>query len=122
MRRPGSTSMFLLTNPRRSIAAFAAILAIALVAPASAQQGQAAGRATNESGPLHSFILRTTLPLAREVFTRTIELADGENVVRITSDLEEPADCGPAHFLGRARHPWPSVYGEGQSRGRYAGY
>ena len=44
--------------------------------------------ATHESGPLHSLTMRTTLPLAQEVFTRTIELAEGESVVRVTSDLE----------------------------------
>jgi hypothetical protein len=169
MRRRDSTSMLLLTSLRRLMAAFAAVFAIALITPASAQQGQAAGRgrgsavesipivlandkielttlanggrfaklllregeplspfgalghflaldgfgapspeesalgmpfhgeagrqvfkviATHESGPVHSFIMRTTLPLAQEVFTRTIELADGESVIRVTSDLE----------------------------------
>jgi hypothetical protein len=44
--------------------------------------------ATHESGPVHSFIMRTTLPLAQEVFTRTIELVDVESVVRVTSDPE----------------------------------
>jgi beta-lactamase superfamily II metal-dependent hydrolase len=44
--------------------------------------------ATHESGPVHSVVIQATLPLAQEVFTRTIELADGESVVRVTSDLE----------------------------------
>ena len=44
--------------------------------------------ATHESGPVHSVVIEATLPLAQEVFTRTIELADGENVVRVTSRLE----------------------------------
>ena len=44
--------------------------------------------ATHESGPVHSVVIQATLPLAQEVFTRTIELADGENVVRVTSRLE----------------------------------
>ena len=44
--------------------------------------------ATHESGPVHSLVMQATLPLAQEVFTRTIELADGESVVRVTSDLE----------------------------------
>ena len=44
--------------------------------------------ATHESGPVHSVSMQATLPLAQEVLTRTIELADGESVVRVTSDLE----------------------------------
>jgi beta-lactamase superfamily II metal-dependent hydrolase len=44
--------------------------------------------ATHESGPVHSVVMQATLPLAQEVFTRTIELAEGENVVRVTSHLE----------------------------------
>jgi beta-lactamase superfamily II metal-dependent hydrolase len=44
--------------------------------------------ATHESGPVHSVVMQATLPLAQEVLTRTIELADGESVVRVTSDLE----------------------------------
>jgi beta-lactamase superfamily II metal-dependent hydrolase len=44
--------------------------------------------ATHESGPVHSVVIEGTLPLAQEVLTRTIELADGENVVRVTSVLE----------------------------------
>src|SRR5580700_7603016 len=168
MFRRGSIPLTVLTSPRRWMAAFAAILAIALITPASAQQAAAgrgrgtagepipivlandkielttlanggrfnklllrdgeplsplgalghflaldgfgapspeeaalgmpfhgeAGRqifkviATHDSGPVRSFIMRTTLPLAQEVFTRTIELADGESVVRVTSDLE----------------------------------
>ena len=44
--------------------------------------------ATHESGPVHSVVIEATLPLAQEVFTRTIELAEGESVVRVTSRLE----------------------------------
>jgi beta-lactamase superfamily II metal-dependent hydrolase len=44
--------------------------------------------ATHASGPVHSVVIEATLPLAREVLTRTIELADGESVVRVTSRLE----------------------------------
>ena len=44
--------------------------------------------ATHESGPVHSLVIEATLPLAQEVLTRTIELADGESVVRVTSRLE----------------------------------
>ena len=44
--------------------------------------------ATHESGPVHSVVIQATLPLAQEVLTRTIELADGESVVRVTSRLE----------------------------------
>ncbi len=43
---------------------------------------------THEAGPVHSVTLQATLPLAQEVLTRTIELPDGENVVRVTSDLQ----------------------------------
>ncbi|MGA2118134.1 MAG: hypothetical protein ABSH56_25700 [Bryobacteraceae bacterium] len=42
----------------------------------------------HESGLVHSVVLQTLLPLAQEIFTRTIELPDGESVVRVTSDLE----------------------------------
>jgi hypothetical protein len=159
--------MRLLTNPQRLMTALAAIIAIALITRASAQQAQVAGRGrgtaaepivlandkielttlanggrftklllregeplnpfgalghflaldgfgapspeeaalgmpfhgeagrqvfkvigAHESGPVHSVIMRATLPLAQEIFTRTIELADGESVVRVTSDLE----------------------------------
>jgi beta-lactamase superfamily II metal-dependent hydrolase len=44
--------------------------------------------ATHASGPVHSLVIQATLPLAQEVLTRTIELADGESVVRVTSRLE----------------------------------
>ena len=44
--------------------------------------------ATHESGPVHSLVIEAALTLAQEVFTRTIELADGESVVRVTSRLE----------------------------------
>ncbi|HXJ44300.1 MAG TPA: hypothetical protein VNH18_33745 [Bryobacteraceae bacterium] len=44
--------------------------------------------AAHEAGPVHSVVLQATLPLAQETLTRTIELPDGENVVRVTSNLE----------------------------------
>ena len=44
--------------------------------------------ASHESGPVHSVVMQATLSLAQEVLTRTIELPDGESVVRVTSDLE----------------------------------
>ena len=44
--------------------------------------------ATHEAGPVHSVTMQATLPLAQEIITRTIELPDGENVVRVTSGLE----------------------------------
>ena len=44
--------------------------------------------ASHEAGPVHSLTMQATLPLAQETLTRTIELPDGENVVRVTSDLD----------------------------------
>src|ERR1035437_7603984 len=44
--------------------------------------------AKQNSGPVRSIVLGTSLPLARETLTRTIEMVEGENVVYITSDLE----------------------------------
>jgi len=44
--------------------------------------------ASHEAGPVHSLVMQAALPLAQEILTRTIELPDGENVVRVTSDLE----------------------------------
>jgi len=44
--------------------------------------------ATRESGPVRSVILQMSLPLAQETLTRTVELADGENIVYVTSELE----------------------------------
>ena len=44
--------------------------------------------ATHESGPVHSVVIEATLPLAQEVLTRTIELSESENVVRVTSRLQ----------------------------------
>jgi hypothetical protein len=44
--------------------------------------------ATHEAGPVHLLMMQATFPLAQETFTRTIELAVGENVVRVTSGLE----------------------------------
>lgn len=45
---------------------------------------------TRDAGPVHSLTMQVWLPLAQETFTRTIEVADGENVVYVTSELENP--------------------------------
>ena len=44
--------------------------------------------ASQNSGAVHSVTLRGTLPLAQETLTRTIEMAEGESVVTVTSELE----------------------------------
>jgi len=44
--------------------------------------------ASNESGPVRSVTMQSWLPLAQETLTRTIEMADGENIVYVTSELE----------------------------------
>jgi hypothetical protein len=44
--------------------------------------------ATQESGPMRSVTLQGWFPLAQETLTRTVEMADGENVVYVTSELE----------------------------------
>jgi hypothetical protein len=44
--------------------------------------------ATNDSGPTHLVTMQAGLPLAQETLTRTLELADGENVIYVTSQLE----------------------------------
>lgn len=44
--------------------------------------------ASQNSGSVRSLILQTTLPLAQETLTRTIEMVEGENVVYVTSELE----------------------------------
>ena len=44
--------------------------------------------AKKDSGPVRSLTLRLWLPLVQETLTRTVELADGENVVYVTSELE----------------------------------
>jgi hypothetical protein len=44
--------------------------------------------ARQESGPVRSVTLQLWLPLAQETLTRTVEMADGENVVYVTSELE----------------------------------
>jgi hypothetical protein len=44
--------------------------------------------ARRESGPVHSITLQLWLPLAQETLTRTVEMADGENVVYVSSELE----------------------------------
>jgi len=43
--------------------------------------------ARRESGPVRSVTLQLSLPLAQETLTRTVEMADGENVVYVTSEL-----------------------------------
>jgi hypothetical protein len=44
--------------------------------------------ARHDAGPVHSIVLQSTLPLAQEKLTRTIELPDGENVIYVSSELE----------------------------------
>ena len=53
-----------------------------------ANQISASVIARQESGPVHSVTLQLWLPLAQETLTRTVEMADGENVVYVTSELE----------------------------------
>ncbi len=43
---------------------------------------------SNEAGPVRSVTLQSQLPLAQETLTRTVEIAGGENVVYVTSELE----------------------------------
>ena len=44
--------------------------------------------ASHEGGPVHLITLQSVLPLAQETLTRTIEAADGENIIYVTSQLE----------------------------------
>jgi hypothetical protein len=44
--------------------------------------------ATHDSGPVRLIMTRSVLPLAQERLDRTIEAADGENVIYVTSQLE----------------------------------
>ena len=44
--------------------------------------------ASNTSGPVRVLTLQSTLPLAQETLTRTMQLVDGENIVYVTSQLE----------------------------------
>jgi hypothetical protein len=44
--------------------------------------------ATHDPGPVHLVTMRAEFPLAQETLTRTLELADGENVISVTSQLE----------------------------------
>jgi hypothetical protein len=53
---------------------------------ASHQLMQIVSKGSN--GPVHSVVLRGSLPLAQEKLTRTIELRDGENVIYVASELE----------------------------------
>jgi competence protein ComEC len=41
-----------------------------------------------DSGPVRSLTTQMSLPLAQETLTRTFEMADGENVVYVTNELE----------------------------------
>lgn len=43
---------------------------------------------TQTAGPVHSVVFESTLPLAQEKLTRTIELRDGESVVYVATELE----------------------------------
>jgi hypothetical protein len=44
--------------------------------------------ARQDTGPVRSVTFQLWLPLAQETLTRTVEIADGENVVYVTSELE----------------------------------
>jgi hypothetical protein len=44
--------------------------------------------ATHDSGPVHLIMMRSVLPLAQETLTRTVEAADGESIISVTSQLE----------------------------------
>ena len=44
--------------------------------------------ATHDSGPVHLIMMRSVLPLAQETLTRTVEAADGENIIYVTSQVE----------------------------------
>lgn len=44
--------------------------------------------ASNTSGPTRVLTLQSTLPIAQETLTRTIQLTEGENIVYVTSQLE----------------------------------
>ena len=44
--------------------------------------------ASQNSGAVRSLVLQSALPLAQETLTRNIEMAEGENVVYVTSTLE----------------------------------
>src|SRR4051794_38369432 len=44
--------------------------------------------ASNASGPIRVLTMQSSLPLAQETLTRTIQLADGENIIYVTSQLE----------------------------------
>jgi hypothetical protein len=44
--------------------------------------------AMRDSGPMHLITMQSVLPLAQETLTRTVEAADGENIIYVTSRLE----------------------------------
>lgn len=44
--------------------------------------------AAHEGGPVRLITLQSTLPLAQETLTRTLQAADGENIIYVTSQLE----------------------------------
>jgi len=41
-----------------------------------------------DSGPLRSLVTQITLPLAQEILTRVFEVAEGENIVYVTNELQ----------------------------------
>ena len=43
---------------------------------------------STKEGPLSRFVFQTRLPLVQELFTRTVEIRDGEQVVAVESSLE----------------------------------
>lgn len=47
-------------------------------------------------GQIQTLTLRTMLPLVQESFTRTFQLVDGENVLTISSELENLLAFDPA--------------------------
>jgi hypothetical protein len=44
--------------------------------------------ASHEGGPVHLITMQSSLPLAQETLTRTLQVTDGESVVYVTSQLE----------------------------------
>ena len=44
--------------------------------------------AMRDSGPMRLITMQSVLPLAQETLTRTVEAADGENIIYVTSRLE----------------------------------
>ena len=44
--------------------------------------------ASHDAGPVHLITMQSALPLAQETLTRTVQVADGESVIYVTSQLE----------------------------------